>query len=216
MNLIWVLFSRSLLSWVFLPVLALTVIVMGGCTTDIITPELEDTAGSKTEYDGEVLFRALFFGQGDLSTALFPEVWRNENIEAKRGPHDPEVIAFREDVVEWVASNHSAFFAKFGRELQSGDHVRVDATLNAAGGMLEKAIYAVGDEEVLAATKEGHISPMDQTCIFVYRTLAVAIHYAAVVWRVRVAAVPAKIKETGALQREQFVDIVARRLAWTG
>jgi SdpC family antimicrobial peptide len=168
-------------------------------------------------YDGEVLFRALFFGQGELSTVLFPEVWQNENIEAKRGPHDPEVIAFREDVVEWIASNHSAFFAEFGRELQSGDHVRVDATLNAAGGMLEKAVFAVGDGEVLAAaTKKEHISPMDETCIFVYRTLAVAIHYAAVVWRVKVAAVTEIVEKTGALQREQFVDVVTRRLAWTG
>jgi SdpC family antimicrobial peptide len=79
------------------------------------------------QYSGETLFRAIYFGQGEVAKA-FPEVWE---LKAFAPLHHltPEQAVRLDKFVAAIDAKYPGLFDRFAVEIQSGDHLRVQAAM---------------------------------------------------------------------------------------
>lgn len=99
-------------------------------------------------YTGEQLFKGLYLGQGPVAD-LFPEVW--EGAEEYREHAIPaedmqEVMLalsdYADTMIEDIAAANPGFFSSFAVEIQSGDHLRIEAAVLDGAYKLVEAIAA--------------------------------------------------------------------------
>ncbi len=138
------------LARLFVMPVALFALLLAGC--DAAGP---DTADLSARYDGESVYRGVIFGQGAVA-ALFPEIWNQQAVQQALDQMSPDQldqyladrkVAFAafDDLVEIIRNDDPAFFERFGADMQSGEHLRVQAALEAG---FDKLVFA-------AAAKEG-------------------------------------------------------------
>ncbi len=96
-------------------------------------------------FTGEQTFRGLLFGEAPVSQ-LFPEIWTSERVKYALGTKERalEFNQIKEAVVKWVKISDPGLMERFGREMQSGDHLRIQATLQEAGEKISTAIQSLG------------------------------------------------------------------------
>ncbi len=129
--------------------LALLALFLVGC--DAAGPQ----ADASLRYDGETVFRALMFGQGEVAQ-LFPEIWADEAAilqEARKrmSEQDLEVFdaslkaaeGFWEKLVAAIGEADPTFFDRFAEATQSGDHLVILAALEEARDQLVVGMAAV-------------------------------------------------------------------------
>lgn len=96
-------------------------------------------------FTGEQIFRGLFFGQAPVSQ-LFPELWASDAVKAQLATKQ-QVIAWdnlKENVTAWIQANDTTFMSRFGLEMHSGDHLRVQVALQEAGQRASAAMQNLG------------------------------------------------------------------------
>jgi cannibalism toxin, SdpC family len=182
-----------------------------------------------THYRGETVFRGLFFGTGPIAKK-FPEIWEdpmllhyNEALNNK-----PELVRklneLRNKLVKRIAKKDPDFFQRFGEDIQSGDHLIVQAAVEDASTRLVEAMSAelgfdVTNPEAIPTNSA------DSKCVFVIvgvvvaaavvaaAALATVVFVYTVVTEVKFAPMLVEPDEKARLQTEMWVDLIANRLA---
>jgi SdpC family antimicrobial peptide len=89
-----------------------------------------------TPYDGETLFRGLFFGSGPVA-AKIPTV-------GKVAPYFPSDYRNLENqIIKNIQGKDPGFFDRFAKEIQSGDRVRIAAAIKSANQVNRDALLEV-------------------------------------------------------------------------
>jgi SdpC family antimicrobial peptide len=101
----------------------------------------ETVSTAASAYTSEPLLRGILFGEGEVATRL-PELWTGDEIAAASAP---DKRAAHDEFVASVAKKDPAFLASFATEMQSGDPVRVEATLK----HLDELVGAVKPQQVV-------------------------------------------------------------------
>jgi SdpC family antimicrobial peptide len=164
-------------------------------------------------YDGETIFRGVFFASGPVAE-LVPEIWDIPHVrEALRNQSEAraQAAADRQNrMVAWIKGQDSLFFDRFGLDLQSGDHLRVEQALEEAGGRIREALAAdlgATPEEILRAPE---LFEADDVIIDV--AVAVEVVAAAVLVVVFVLVLAQEPGRFSSLLREMLIDAIATRL----
>lgn len=95
-------------------------------------------ANESIAVDGEQLFKAVYFGQGEIAGEL-SEVWDRKELSALRHL-DPAQKAAVEQLVRAVADGNEGFFQQFAVETRSGDHVRVQAAITGGAKQIARLV----------------------------------------------------------------------------
>lgn len=119
--------------WTFRPLLVLLVsisVVIAGCG---VQPA---SAVSNKAYDGEELYRALFFLEGPAAL-LLPEqrvdAAQVQSAFAELSEDEQQIVAeLRNQIVDVIKDNDATYFSAFAGDIQSGNPVRVERALVAA------------------------------------------------------------------------------------
>ncbi|MGS2640993.1 hypothetical protein [Streptosporangium sp. LJ11] len=165
-------------------------------------------------HDGESVYRGLILGIGPVAER-FPEIVRPAGGVTARQEE------FASAVVAAVSRRDPAFLASFGREMTSGDRVRIDRAFTAAQNITR---------DVLAERFgfKADSSAVDQAAglaFFVYMVYLGNVYEIVNVYKVANAVRESNVyeienwteslvsKDLARLDRERFVDLVAERLA---
>jgi SdpC family antimicrobial peptide len=204
----------------------------------VAPPAAASDAKRAASYDGETLFRGLFFGAGDTAT-LFPEIWRDPGyaktvaqLRAESGVADYE-RSTHDSLVEQMRAADASVFSRFKAGVTSGDPLAVDASLKDAGeALIEACVAKFGEPPSFG----GGASPTPEAIFFALAlvvTVAAVVHAGVVIYSwvaaavfVAVAAALVKVvprnrhvpkgtpegSHVSRLEYEMWVDSVAQRL----
>lgn len=187
-------------------------------------------SSKKTTFSGEQVFRGVNFGDGPVAK-LFPEVWKSSDVEQQLGD-EKRVAAFnilREKVVSQINLSDPTFMDRYGREMQSGEHLRIQKALEESSLKITNAMQVIGTMNEKGEIGNNYAEPelacsavavcVAAVAVAVWKWVAVVdIAAVAVVAAVAVAIwryVGIEDEENiakGRLFREQFVNSVAERL----
>jgi hypothetical protein len=195
-------------------------------------PGISRPCGSTPTYDpadGEALFIGLFFGLGPVAD-LFPEIWKTFH------PAQDTVRAalLAERVLVRIRLRDPGFFSRFEADLLSGDHLRIERSLDEASRLTLSALrpeFATGVLPIVpAGGHEGGVEidrggdtvggtaggtdGGDQVLIVVDRVVVVVAYVVAAEVLVydRTRFWHGERSGASRLRREMWVDLVARRL----
>jgi SdpC family antimicrobial peptide len=172
---------------------------------------------ARVAYDGETIFQGLFFGKGPVAQ-LFPEIWEDPVIKRALEQNAEEMNRLIERVITRIHNEDPTFFQRFGREVQSGDHLRVQQALEQGAQRLITAL----DQEGLLPPKEAALGLQLGQCIVFVIALAVvlvvvvAVAVAVVLWLWLWTPTPelwGVVDRPTELTRDMMVDWVTTRLS---
>ena len=154
-------------------------------------------------YDGETIFRGLFFGVGPVADVL-PELWQNPDVDQAR--EQLESAASR--VIAQIRREDDTYFGRFQAELQSRDRLRISRALEAAS---QRVYQIVAPDMPIDAISWPHyevdvavsVQAFVIAFVFIYRFVFIFID--------TVVAIPAPA-EFSPLQRDVLVDQIASLL----
>jgi len=111
----------------------------------ILAPPLlaHPESGLSRAYSGETLFRAVFFADGPAAENI-PELQRAKAAYGLNQLNEKQRAAARnleDSLISRFRQADPAFFKRFQREIQSGDHRRVQAMLQQSSRMVINIIY---------------------------------------------------------------------------
>lgn len=199
-------------------------LLLASCSTTQTVPELENLGRSR--HSGIEIFKGLFFGEGKVAT-LFPEVWKNPEVQANRAAlskvERKKIEAAKRDLITFINKRAPSFFDRFGTELQSGDPLRVETALNE----VYNHVIAFGEERGLV--EDGTLTPQQcgpsAFCAVAAAVVVVLGNYIAVAHSVVIALAlfgivgvfstsPSNTKASGAeLAYDMYVARVTKQLA---
>ncbi|MGB0035103.1 MAG: hypothetical protein WBP79_06485 [Candidatus Acidiferrales bacterium] len=180
-------------------------------------------AEKAARYDGETVFRGLYFGQGPVAQKL-PEIWKQERYIERRKQLSPaderRINEIQDKIVADIKANHKEFLEHFGRVLQSGDHVAIQKELNEATSLAFAALRKetgkdplapVGDAASVYRFVEVYVYIWFVTYFYVYEWVAVVIYFSPIL-EASVEGI-GSMKGLTRLQKEEWINLVATRLA---
>jgi len=94
-------------------------------------------------YSGEVLFRGLLFADGPVAERI-PELQRAKVVYGFNRLNAKQLAAVRhleQELINRLKRGDPRYFDRFQRDIQSGDHRRVQKSLNDAGMMVSAILY---------------------------------------------------------------------------
>lgn len=248
---------HSLLVPVLLPAMILSQVGCSGAapgSDDGQSASDTSSTTATTRYDGQALFRGIFFGSGEVGQK-FPEVWGSvrqgptditmsqEQIEtALSGQIDrltstgnaqavAQLSAIRDQVrsgtlgtqttnsidfssmasdakigtlLDAISASDPTFFDTFAADIQSGDHVRIDAALDRSATKLLSLSGGVDN---------GGASKITGECAFIAVVVAIEAVAAIAIWVATKQAPKQQVANADDLGHDQFVDAIAHRLA---
>jgi SdpC family antimicrobial peptide len=183
--------------------LKLTVVIVILLTLVFPSTYLVSAQSSSQSYTGEEIFRGVLFGDGPVAV-LFPEIWDDQ----KNNRNSSDWADLREQVISEIKVNDAGFMARFGTEMKSGDHIRINTILSEARTKLDSAQTASQDADSL-------IDGRNNGDYKVKTEVLVLDQYVAVVkflW-LWIAAVSQQDIQESTLYQESVVDLVADKLA---
>ena len=210
------------------------------CTFLILTitllgsPIVGKGQGAPPSFTGEQIFRGVLFGE-DPVAHLFPEVWSSEQVSEQLNTKEKVVAwdAVKEQVVTHVKATDPTFMDEFGVEMQSGEHLRIEAALKEASQKITTAMQSLG-----AMNSDGSLSTEyqgDMACsvavvcvaavaVAVWKwvavvdvaAVAVVAAVALAIWRyvgrTRTGVSQEQWPSEGNLFRESLIDSIAEKL----
>jgi SdpC family antimicrobial peptide len=87
-------------------------------------------------YDGVTVYRALFFASGPLASKI-------PTIQKASRYLPASYKGLEAQVIKYIQTNNPKFFDNFGREIQSGDRVRVAAAIRSVRPLQKEALLAI-------------------------------------------------------------------------
>lgn len=106
------------------------------------------TAGLQRRYDGETLFRGIYFGKGPVAEAL-PGLGAQKTTAALASPEQ------QEHVVAFVQNSNPTFFTSFAADVQSGNAARLERSLASASELIKAGTAKPALAQPIAANGEG-------------------------------------------------------------
>lgn len=181
------------------------------------------------------MFRGVLFGE-DPVAKLFPDIWASDEVAEQLNSKEKIKAweALKEQVISHIKTNDPTFMNRFGQEMQSGSHQRIETALTESSDKMTIALKALG-----AMTPDGEFSstyegPMACSAVVVcvvavavaaWKWVAVvdvaAVAYVAAVaiaiwrWRYRYSTARSGFSDDPAASRlfqETFVDSIATKL----
>ena len=178
-------------------------------------------------YDGETIFRGLYFGQGPVAE-MFPELWKQERyLETKKqltSGDEHRLTELQNKMVGRLRDLDKGFFDRFGETMQSGDHLAIQKSLEETGKLLYAATRAETGRDPYAPA-ENDLSIYRVVDVWEYFELYqwIAIYeyvllvlYVGPEWVDARAQGMAELKGVTRLQREEWINLVATRLKAKG
>jgi SdpC family antimicrobial peptide len=184
-----------------LAVLLASLILYLGCAVPATAKSPTIEPQPSLQYDGKTIFLGVFLDDGPVAK-LFPEIWENPTVvgyrdEALKAGSEEQATAARQALIAALQAQDPTFFDRFGKEMQSGDRIRVKAAMTEAGNRLMKEA-------------EKSINPNPESK-YLWVFVAVAVAVVAVVVLALLLS-PENGQPTSGLQRDVMVDLVAKRL----
>lgn len=164
---------------------------MGACGGD---PEQTHAQSAVT---GEEAFRGLFFAEGVVAAKL-PPAWGPLELSKLSPEEQAQHSQRRSQLVASIQKADPTFFERFGADIQSGDHLRIEQALNES-----LAVMKTASGQGLANT-DVETGPLDVMCL---------IAYCHVVTQTFTFVQQETSWLTTPLQRDERVEVIARRLA---
>jgi SdpC family antimicrobial peptide len=146
-----------------------TALILSVALLGIPKPVLAQKQSVHRQLTGGEIFRGIFFGETPVSQ-LFPEIWGN-NMVTDAFDTKEKVIAwdeFKQRVVAQITEDDAKFMDLFGREMQSGDILRVEGAMGEASKKMAAAMQTLGYLD-----SEGN--PMPDAKIFVFGAVAIVL-----------------------------------------
>ena len=177
-----------------------------------------------SSYDGEAIFRGLYFGQGPVAD-LFPEIWKQQRYLDRKKLLTPEderrMEEVRERIITSLREKDKAFFDRLATTLKGGNHLAIQKAL----GEATEVTLAVLQKE----TGRDPTAPIVDAAQGVFRYVQIwqVLYF---YWYVYVYEFfflflyvsgaqgvgplegAATMKGVTRLQREQWTDLIAKRL----
>jgi SdpC family antimicrobial peptide len=155
-------------------------------------------------YDGETIFRGVFLDDGPV-TKLFPEIWENPTVvgyrdQAVQAGSEEQAAAGQQALIAALRAQDPTFFDRFGKEMQSGDRIRIKAAMTEARNRLIK--------EAGNSASPSH----SLQSAYYYKWVAVWLAVAVAVAVALVLVIEDQGQSMSGLQRDVMVDLVAKRL----
>jgi SdpC family antimicrobial peptide len=125
-------------------------------------------------FTGEDVYRGLVWGEGPVSK-LLPEVWSMDAVAAHSDTKE-KMMAWndaKEHVVAKIKAKDPTFMSRFGEEMQSGDHLRVQAAMSEASTNTVQTLSEMGYVD-----EDGNAVPdisLVRIILAVYIAVAVAV-----------------------------------------
>jgi SdpC family antimicrobial peptide len=181
------------------------------CTTS--APKLQPVL-----HDGHTLFEGIFFGVGMAGQQL-PEIWhgksasqRADSAEAARA-----IDIQRLNIVRNLERDNPTFFPDFALAIRSGDHLRIENALEDAAQKLNQSSgNGVHTQLELDPELGTRVAIAETDTAFMIRETALAVFEVRVNYLYRKEESNSMLQSNAnatPLQRDVFVDIVARRFA---
>jgi SdpC family antimicrobial peptide len=154
---------------------------------------------SEEGYTGEVVFRGVFFGEGEVAD-LFPEIWGNYKSQV----NSKEWIKLKESIISSLKTNNPTFLDKFGKEMQSGNHFRIQSILIEGSNLLRNLGFD---------NKMSEKSAVENTITITERVLDVdIIKQTLVVVDIAFMVTPENVDGSSKLYRDIFINLIADKL----
>ncbi len=108
----------------------------------------------KNNLNGEEIFRALYFGQGEVAT-IFPhyESIQEVNNMIEKSDQTETYQKARDLLVQTIRVQQPHFFTEFSKAMQSGDRVQIRRALNQATDNIVNAISIMTNQDFYAFLK---------------------------------------------------------------
>ncbi len=177
-------------------------------------------------YDGETIFRGLYFGQGPVAQK-FPEIWKQERyLERKRlltEKDEKQISEIQNKIVARLREEDKDFFDHFGKTLQSGDHVAIQKTLDETTNLMFAAVRKETGKDLTAPIVD--VSSVYRYIqiwqwiylyfyFYVYEFVFAFLYVGPIVAGSNEGV--ASMKGITRLQREEWIHLIATRLAAKG
>lgn len=113
-------------------------------------------------FTGEEVFRGIMFGQAPVAQ-LFPEIWSSDDVAEQLNTKEKVKAwdALTESVVSQIKTADPTFMDRFGQEMQSGDHLRIQNGMIEASEKMFNAMTAIGvmnENGEFSSTYEGPLA----------------------------------------------------------
>ena len=166
-----------------------------------------DTAHLKatTQYNGETLFRGLYFGEGPVASH-FPEIWHAPQVEQRLSSVEgsEEWVSTKDQAVAWVRNSDPTFFQRFEQDVQSGDHIKVSRAYKEGSQKLSAFAQSMGVDPN---------SPEASAGVGIVIVLVAAAAVAVWVWKYTWTYSSSTAGEP--IQEDVFVNAIVERLGST-
>lgn len=170
-------------------------------------PALRAAVGDRS--DGVRIYRAVFFGEGELVRVL-PSPWREGGGRVSTAK-DLRAGRLEAEIVEWIDASDPTFFADFSLIMRSGDHLRVERMLDRSSGLTEQALRNAADGSAAIAVERAALSDDSAgTCV------VIAVAWAAVAVKVKLWVSgddPESPAAASSLSRDELVHALATSLS---
>ena len=166
-------------------------------------------------FSGEQIFRGINFGDGPVAE-LFPEVWKNSQVLQQFGNERgvKALIILREKIILEIKTSDPTFMDKYSREMQSGEHLRIQAAMEESKRKITIAMQTTGVINESYMTDRADMDVVINTLTY-WVTAVQLISFSWVLTPITIVIFPILQTEgnTSNFSRENYVNSVADRLA---
>lgn len=156
-----------------------------------------------SSFTGEEIFRGLLLGDGPVAE-LFPELWEDQ----KNNKDSTDWADLREQAILEIKTNDAGFMTRFGTEMKSGNHIRINAILSEARAKMNAAQSTAQDANaIIDGRQDGNFKV--RTEVLVIDQAVAVVRY---LWLWIALAAPEDV-QASTLYQENVVDLVADRLS---
>lgn len=134
---------------------------------------------SSSKFTGEEVFRGILFGE-DPVAKLFPEIWASDEVAEQLDTKEKVKAweALKEEVITHIKTNDPTFMDRFGVEMQSGEHLRIQNAMSEASEKITTALKALG-----AMTPDGEFSTTYQGAMACSAVVVCVVAVAVAAWK---------------------------------
>jgi SdpC family antimicrobial peptide len=185
-----------------------------GSAVPVTAQSSTTTPQTQPLYDGETIFRGVLLDDGPIAK-LFPEIWENPVVvgyrdKAMQSGSEEQATAARRALISALRAQDPTFLDRFGKEMQSGDHIRIQQALNEAGERMTKSIRVVAPD--LPPYTDVYQQAAAALYLWVWAVVAAIAAIGVIVFVPPSCDPGASCNNSKGLQRDVMVDLVANRL----
>jgi SdpC family antimicrobial peptide len=201
-------------------VLSILCVILVGFQSFLPTFVLGQPPQQRTRYDGETIFRGLYFGRGPVAE-LFPEIWKQERFLERKKLLTPEeerrIAEIQDKIIARIREKDNGFFDRFQRAMQSSDHLTIQKNLDEATALTLSVVrQETGKDPSAPIVDSAGVYRWVQIWEYFYVYYFYFVYefvFAFLYFSPAQAEGVAAMKGITRLQREEWINLIATRLA---